>query len=313
MNIKKLLKPLKEDEWIGTQMPQDYNGKPLKKGDRVFYNRRKGTITKFLGNDIVEVEFEEVPELDLMARTDRHYCTDLVKCDESKMDSLYKSNKDFNNIADDYMMLDRLKEDCEYFLGYGNGTEKYLWAHSVEDQIALMKEIYARLEQKPNWINMEDIEKYEKDMLAKKYGDKMEESIFSNLNKNLNKALDEEELQPRIVQKDGKYYGYVKDGAGSIGYSDDLDKIRQFMLNGYNIKEEDIVLDIEECYSSLYDKVDTVNTELHDMIVDLSVKNANSDVNPAYDSIIDKLETSSVAESISAKEIANKINEMLGK
>lgn len=98
MNVKKLLKTLNEmmneDEWIDTQIPTDYNGKPLKKGDRVSYNGRKGTITKFLGNDTVEVEFGEVPELDLMARTDRHYCTELVKCDESKMDSYYKRNKD---------------------------------------------------------------------------------------------------------------------------------------------------------------------------------------------------------------------------
>lgn len=27
-----------------------------------------------------------------------------------------------------YQMLDRMKQDCEYFLGHGNRVTKYLWA-----------------------------------------------------------------------------------------------------------------------------------------------------------------------------------------
>ena len=36
-----------------------------------------------------------------------------------------------------YMMLDRLRVDCEYFLGNGNRNEKHLWAGDVERHIKL--------------------------------------------------------------------------------------------------------------------------------------------------------------------------------
>lgn len=32
-----------------------------------------------------------------------------------------------------YQMLDRMRQDCEYFLGCGNRVTKYLWAGNVAD------------------------------------------------------------------------------------------------------------------------------------------------------------------------------------
>ena len=75
----------------------------------------------------------------------------------------------------DYMMLSRLEQDCKYFLGNGNGCEKHLWAGNVEDQIAEMRKIYDKLPEKPQWLSLEDIDKYEKDMLAKR--DSKDESL----------------------------------------------------------------------------------------------------------------------------------------
>lgn len=63
-----------------------------------------------------------------------------------------------------YQLLDRLKSDCEYFLKAGNRNEKHLWAGNVDDQIAKMKELWNSLEEKPEWLTMEDIENYEKEM-----------------------------------------------------------------------------------------------------------------------------------------------------
>lgn len=83
----------------------------------------------------------------------------------------------------DYQLLDRLKQDCKYFLGNGNGYEKHLWAGSIEDQISKMKEIYNSLKEKPEWLSMEDIDNYEKEMLAKrkeKESNKKEEAFNSN-------------------------------------------------------------------------------------------------------------------------------------
>lgn len=63
-----------------------------------------------------------------------------------------------------YMLLDRLRNDCEYFLGYGNRKTKHLWSGNVNDQIETMKELWNSFpeDMKPEWISMEDIENYEK-------------------------------------------------------------------------------------------------------------------------------------------------------
>ena len=37
-----------------------------------------------------------------------------------------------------YCLLDRMRIDCEYFLGFGARHEKYLWAGNVEAQIESM-------------------------------------------------------------------------------------------------------------------------------------------------------------------------------
>ena len=67
--------------------------------------------------------------------------------------------------AFNYQLLARLKQDCEYYLGHGNRATKRLWAGSEAEQIATMKEIYAVLRDKPEWISLEDIARYEAKML----------------------------------------------------------------------------------------------------------------------------------------------------
>ena len=59
-----------------------------------------------------------------------------------------------------YQLLSRLKSDCDYFLGAGGRSEKHLWAGNVRDQIAKMRELYADLPEKPDWITTEDIDNY---------------------------------------------------------------------------------------------------------------------------------------------------------
>ena len=88
--------------------------------------------------------------------------TDYPKLREDK-DTINESTKESQNEYD-YMLLDRLRQDCEYFLGNGNRSEKHLWAGNVNDQIAKMKELYNKLPEKPEWLSMEDIENYEKEM-----------------------------------------------------------------------------------------------------------------------------------------------------
>jgi hypothetical protein len=71
-----------------------------------------------------------------------------------------------NEQSFDYALLSRMKSDCEYFLGNGDGHEKHLWSGNVDDQIAKMKELWEGLTVKPEWLSMEDILEYERKMKA---------------------------------------------------------------------------------------------------------------------------------------------------
>lgn len=66
-----------------------------------------------------------------------------------------------------YMMLSRLKQDCEYYLGNGGRSVKYLWAGSEADQIQEMKIRYNAFadDKKPEWLTWDDILRYENLML----------------------------------------------------------------------------------------------------------------------------------------------------
>ena len=64
-----------------------------------------------------------------------------------------------------YKLLGRLVSDCDYFLGYGNRCEKHLWSGNVKDQIDKMKELWNNFSEKPEWLTMEQIETYEKEMI----------------------------------------------------------------------------------------------------------------------------------------------------
>ncbi len=70
----------------------------------------------------------------------------------------YLGDKTYN-----YQTLDRLKQDCKYFLGEGNRLEKYLHQGSIEKQIEYMKFLYNSFErnEKPEWCTMQDIENYQ--------------------------------------------------------------------------------------------------------------------------------------------------------
>lgn len=70
-------------------------------------------------------------------------------------------SRDYSN---DYRLLDRLRTDCDYYLGAGGRSEKHLWAGSVEKQIAKMRELYAALPEKPEWLSEQDIDRYEQQM-----------------------------------------------------------------------------------------------------------------------------------------------------
>ena len=65
-----------------------------------------------------------------------------------------------------YMMLDRMRMDCEYYLGNGNRFAKQLWAGDEVRQMAYMKALWNSFPEdgKPEWLPYEKILEYEKEM-----------------------------------------------------------------------------------------------------------------------------------------------------
>lgn len=101
-----------------------------------------------------------------------------TKVEEDKL----KENN--TNLEYKYMLLDRLKQDCKYFLGNGNGNAEHsLWAKDIDEQIEKMKEIYNSFseEEKPDWITLEDIDNFEKRM--KEYNKDVKTEDFSDKDK----------------------------------------------------------------------------------------------------------------------------------
>lgn len=66
-----------------------------------------------------------------------------------------------------YQLLDRLKQDCRYYLGNGNRNKKNLWAGDEKEQIEVMKQIRGSFStvDKPEWLTEKEILEYEKQMI----------------------------------------------------------------------------------------------------------------------------------------------------
>lgn len=153
-------------------------------------------IINQLANDCIEVDYHETEEGD--GNYNGIYIINYNEIKPDIYESLNEEDDKFN-----YMMLDRLKQDCEYFLGFGNRNEKQLWAGNVKDQIAEMRKIYDKLPEKPEWISLEDIDNYEKQMLSK--------------DESLNEV---KEITRDEWNKTPKDYKMIKDGKPYLVYLD---------------------------------------------------------------------------------------------
>ena len=123
---------------------------------------------------------------------------------------------------DMYRLLDRLKVDCEYFLGAGGRAEKHLWAGNVREQIAKMRELYAMLLKKPYWLTEADIDRY-----AKRMEPPYEVVVYHHSENGFDERLDYQTLAEaeQAAQKyvDGTMEGedgFAYDGAGVYDLQD---------------------------------------------------------------------------------------------
>ena len=109
-----------------------------------------------------ETEIEELRDKGYFSQYDESNLTE----DEEKSFPLldkYGLNKDDQF---KYMMLSRMQSDCKYYLGHGNRNEKDLWAKDPAVHIAIMKELYDSVPEEPQWLTREELESYEKEMVA---------------------------------------------------------------------------------------------------------------------------------------------------
>jgi len=61
-----------------------------------------------------------------------------------------------------YMLLDRLRADCGYYLDGGNRNCKYLWGGSVAAHLDAMRALYESFPEgdRPEWLTAEQIDDY---------------------------------------------------------------------------------------------------------------------------------------------------------
>lgn len=92
-----------------------------------------------------------------------------ISSDDVEIDNDKTSEHDENTIVKsqkaEYMLLSRLKQDCDYYLGNGGRNARHLWAATPEKQIQKMKELHSTLVVKPEWLSEDDILNYEKEMI----------------------------------------------------------------------------------------------------------------------------------------------------
>ena len=105
------------------------------------YKTKEGTLLKDLNDNIERPDLYTVSYNDIDGEPSTSIC-DIEKYKNLKVVILGRENEPTKDEKFRYMMLSRLKQDCEYYLGNGNRSTKYLWAGSEKDQIQEMKTRY---------------------------------------------------------------------------------------------------------------------------------------------------------------------------
>ena len=116
------------------------------------------------------------------------------------------------NYENEYRLLGRLKADCEYFLGWGGRAEKHLWAGNVREQIAKMRELYAALPEKPEWLTLEDIDRY-----AQRMEPPYEVAVYHHFENGFDERLDYQTLA-EAEQAAQKYVAGTMEGEDGFAY-----------------------------------------------------------------------------------------------
>lgn len=161
--------------------------------DGQFLERRQyESLDELIQNELAELDFD-----------------DLVSVSDEELESIGATPEQG---SDDYRLLSRLKADCEYFLGAGGRAEKHLWAGNVREQIAKMRELYAALPEKPEWLTMEEIDRY-----AQRMEPPYEVVVYHHFENGFDERLDYQTLA-EAEQAAQKYVAGTMEGEDGFAY-----------------------------------------------------------------------------------------------
>ncbi len=161
------------------------------------------SFAEFLENDYTERPAEQSQQ---MSSASPYMSNDFIEQPEETAPAAEQSDTSSTNNAyeQEYMLLDRLKSDCEYYLNT-NATEEnnHLWAGNPEAQIEKMQELYDMLPEKPEWLTQEDINQYAQQMIPEKEAEKTEppSPAVSEQESETNRIADEARLSALEAQK----------------------------------------------------------------------------------------------------------------
>ena len=158
-----------------------------------FLERRQyESLDELIQNELAELDFD-----------------DLISVSDGELESIGATPEQG---SDGYFLLSRLKADCEYFLGAGGRAEKHLWAGNVREQIAKMRELYAALPEKPEWLTQEDIDRY-----AQRMDPPFEVVVYHHFENGFDERLDYQTLA-EAEQAAQKYVAGTMEGEDGFAY-----------------------------------------------------------------------------------------------
>ena len=161
--------------------------------DGQFLERRQyESLDELIQNELAELDFD-----------------DLISVSDGELESIGATPEQG---SDGYFLLSRLKADCDYFLGAGGRAEKHLWAGNVREQIAKMRELYDALPEKPEWLTMEDIDRY-----AQRMEPPYEVVVYHHFENGFDERLDYQTLA-EAEQAAQKYVAGTMEGEDGFAY-----------------------------------------------------------------------------------------------
>ena len=161
-------------------------------GGQFLERRQYESLDELIQNELAELDFDG-----------------LVSVSDEELESIGATPEQG---SDGYFLLSRLKADCDYFLGAGGRAEKHLWAGNVREQIAKMRELYAALPDEPEWLTMEDIDRY-----AQRMEPPYEVVVYHHFENGVDERLDYQTLA-EAEQAAQKYVAGTMEGGDGFAY-----------------------------------------------------------------------------------------------